>query len=260
MRAEHLTLLLFCISFLCPSDNVSIWPQFTHSSRPLYQPPPPSAGRFVGEPKTKWNEDGRTMTLLEDFSYSDPDGLSWNAEKGSTVDGASIPKPFWSIIGGPFEGVYRDASIIHDAACNDKYRSWEATHEMFYRAMLTSHVPSSTAKVMYAAVYFFGPRWEIKREALIEAGESIDAVVAGIESQVHSTSSVAKVRSEIIGFAGPSKVRVTVTFVPTAQPKNLTEFGRLKKMIEDGETTQPGSISLEKIRGYRFAKFSDKSH
>ncbi len=62
-----------------------------------------SPGYFVGVVKTLWKEDGRNMTLLEDLSYVDPDGLEWKAPAGSTTDGASIPQMAWSIIGGPFK-------------------------------------------------------------------------------------------------------------------------------------------------------------
>jgi hypothetical protein len=74
---------------------------------------------------------------------------------------ASIPKWAWSFIGGPYEARYRDAAVIHDVACVEKKRSWKATHEMFYFAMLAAGGLYDTwqTKVMFAAVYHFGPRW-----------------------------------------------------------------------------------------------------
>jgi Protein of unknown function (DUF1353) len=39
---------------------------------------------------------------------------------GAIVGGASIPQVFWSIIGGPFEDKYREASVIHDYYCEQK--------------------------------------------------------------------------------------------------------------------------------------------
>ena len=43
---------------------------------------------------------------------------TWTAPKGAKVDGASIPQLFWTPIGGPFEGKYRYASVIHDTECD----------------------------------------------------------------------------------------------------------------------------------------------
>src|SRR5215475_10347325 len=60
-------------------------------------------GHYNGEPVTKWNPDGRTMTLLTELRYIDPKGEVWVAPIGSVVDGASIPRYLWSIMGGPFE-------------------------------------------------------------------------------------------------------------------------------------------------------------
>ena len=52
------------------------------------------------------------MTLLDDFGYVDPGKITWKAPKGHKIDGASIPPVFWSFIGGPFEGKYRNASVV----------------------------------------------------------------------------------------------------------------------------------------------------
>src|SRR5206468_8282310 len=70
-------------------------------------------GYFDGDPVTKWNPDGRTMTLLTELRYTDPQGFVWIAPIGSVVDGASIPRYLWSIMGGPFEGKYRNRSEEH---------------------------------------------------------------------------------------------------------------------------------------------------
>src|SRR5262245_19425098 len=72
--------------------------------------------QYNGETITKWNSDGRTMTLLGELRYTDPHGEEWIAPIGSIVDGASIPRYLWSIMGGPFEGKYRNASVLHDVA------------------------------------------------------------------------------------------------------------------------------------------------
>jgi Protein of unknown function (DUF1353) len=103
--------------------------------------------------------DGRRVHLLVDVSYVDPAGIHWLAPKGSIVDGASIPQPFWSIIGGPWEGKYRFASILHDVACDEKKRPWDQSATMFYNAMRCSGVNDLKAKTMYYAVYEFGPHW-----------------------------------------------------------------------------------------------------
>jgi hypothetical protein len=119
-------------------------------------------GRFVGHVKTEWLEDPRLMKVLEDFGYEDPSGKLWTAPAGAEVDGASIPQAFWSIIGGPFEGEYRNASVVHDIACDRKQDSWESVHRMFYEACLCGGTDPTKAKVMFAAVWLFGPKWKLK--------------------------------------------------------------------------------------------------
>jgi Protein of unknown function (DUF1353) len=122
-------------------------------------------GFYNGEPVTKWNPDGRTMTLLTELRYTDPKGNVWVAPIGSLVDGASIPRYLWSIMGGPFEGRYRNASVLHDVAYGDKKRPWQDCDRMFYHAMRCSGVSAVEAKTMFYALYKFGHHWKfpIKR-------------------------------------------------------------------------------------------------
>jgi len=103
---------------------------------------------------------GRNIELDEGFAFLDPTGLDWPVPKGTVADGASIPQVFWSIIGGPLDGPYRNASIIHDYYCDMRTRTWQATHRMFYDAMIACDVDPTKAKIMYFAVRWGGPRWE----------------------------------------------------------------------------------------------------
>jgi hypothetical protein len=116
-------------------------------------------GHFVGTVKTEWIEPDRKMRLLDDFSYVDSKGATWPAPKGSVVDGASIPQVLWSVVGSPYTGEYRNASVVHDVACVQRDRPWGDVHRMFYEACRAGGVAEQKAKLMYAAVYHFGPRW-----------------------------------------------------------------------------------------------------
>ncbi|HZA37561.1 MAG TPA: DUF1353 domain-containing protein [Candidatus Baltobacteraceae bacterium] len=131
-------------------------------------------GYFNGEPVTRWNPDGRTMTLLNELRYTDPQGFTWVAPAGSEVDGASIPRYLWSIMGGPFEGKYRKASVLHDVAYGQKNRPWQDCDRMFYYAMRCGGVSAVEAKTMYYALYRFGNHWKfpIKRARAVKVGRA----------------------------------------------------------------------------------------
>ena len=131
---------------------------------PTTQTPTSEYGNFIGRVVAEWLQDGRLMKLVEPFAYLDSKGQRWDAPAGSIVDGASIPQFAWSIIGGPFEGRYRNASVIHDIACVQHQRDWQDVHNVFYMGMLASGVDRMKAKIMYSAVYHFGPRWPAVRE------------------------------------------------------------------------------------------------
>ncbi|NDC53526.1 MAG: DUF1353 domain-containing protein [Planctomycetia bacterium] len=119
-------------------------------------------GSFDGRVVARWHDDGRDMTLVEPFAYVDAAAVRWIAPAGAVVNGASIPRPFWSLIGGPFEGRFRNASVVHDVACVERTRAWRQVHRMFYEACRCGGVGAVEAKTMYYAVYHFGPRWRLE--------------------------------------------------------------------------------------------------
>jgi hypothetical protein len=131
-------------------------------------------GRFEGEVIAVWDTDGRNMTLRQDFAYIDSQERRWLAPANSVINGASIPQGFWSLIGGPFEGRYRNASVVHDVGCHRMTESWEDVHQMFYEACLAGGVEETQAKMMYYAVYHFGPRWQTVSETGLEMQQTSD--------------------------------------------------------------------------------------
>lgn len=126
-------------------------------------------GYFSGPIETRWENDGVTMVLLNELRYTDPYGEVWVAPAGSRVDGASIPRPFWSLIGSPFSGKYRNASVLHDVAYEQQNRPWEEVDRMFYNAMRCSGVGAVTAKTMYYSLRRHGRHWKHRQAA--PAGE-----------------------------------------------------------------------------------------
>jgi len=124
--------------------------------------PAASAQHFSGEILLR-PLDGRYMELRKDFLFFDKDKKTWKAPKGYKTDGASIPRVLWSLVGSPFTGHYLKAAILHDVYCDLKSRDWRLVHNMFFEAMIASDVNVTQAKIMYYAVYRFGPRWVVDR-------------------------------------------------------------------------------------------------
>jgi len=110
--------------------------------------------------------------LKNDLTYTDPSGTRWRAGKWiegrpetvetGTTDGASIPDWAQRIVGEPFSDEYLKAAVVHDHYCykENHVRTWRQTHRMFYNAMLSLGVDKTKAKIMYAAVYLGGPKWQ----------------------------------------------------------------------------------------------------
>jgi hypothetical protein len=152
-----------------------------------------SYGRFLSQPKTEWLDD-RKMRLLEDFVYVDPNENPWLAPKNSEIDGASIPQPLWSWIGSPFTGKYRNASIVHDVACDKKDKPPNAVHRMFFDACLAGGVPEKDAMPLYYAVARYGPKWKVEMRTMMMAGAGPDD---GDEPQTADVPVTVSIPSEV---------------------------------------------------------------
>jgi hypothetical protein len=123
-------------------------------------------GKFSGDPCTRWLTevgDDRNMEILEDFTFTDPAATVWSAPAHSVVNGASIPRPLWSVVGSPYTGDYRRASIVHDVACglaggDDVKR--RAADRMFYHACRTGGCSVREATILYLGVRI-GAAWSV---------------------------------------------------------------------------------------------------
>ena len=116
--------------------------------------------RFEGKAVTEWlQREPRKMRLVSEFSFIDENGVCWTAPKKSIIDGSSIPRLFWRVIGSPFVGLHRRASIIHDVYCVTKSRPHSEVHRMYYDAIRCDGVSKFKAKLMYNAIKIGGPKW-----------------------------------------------------------------------------------------------------
>ncbi len=123
----------------------------------------PDQQRFEGDVITKWlmhpGQD-RKMELQQEFAFIDSKDVTWPAQTGDVVDGASIPEVLWNrVVGTPFVGDYRRATVVHDVAVSKQLYSSRQAARMFYEAMLEDGTPRARAWMMYMAVRLFGPRW-----------------------------------------------------------------------------------------------------
>lgn len=117
-------------------------------------------GRYKGELVVKQlnDPDGRSFEVRQPFAYIDPAGKRWPVPKGAKTNCASVPRAAWSIF-PPCAGRHLKAAVVHDYYCVTRSRAWQAVHRMFFDALLASGISRSSANIMYAAVYMFGPKW-----------------------------------------------------------------------------------------------------
>ena len=117
-------------------------------------------GKFSGEPEARWltesDEPDRRMRLLGEFWFSDPRRKELKVPAGyDDMNGASIPRALWSLVGSPYTGDYRRASIVHDKACDDAGEDKgkrRAADRMFYHACREGGCSIRQAIILYVGV------------------------------------------------------------------------------------------------------------
>lgn len=207
--------------------------------------------------------DGRRAKLLKDFTFVDAQNRSWVAPAGDTVDGASIPHLFWAVIGGPWEGKYRFASIVHDRYCNvHEGRSWQDVHRMFYEACLAAGTDELLAKIMYAAVYHFGPRWgdesrgaeelaELiapERKRLAEEAETVESATMRSRSPQISTrafpapAAAPTQRQQAVMVLAPRRKAPGIQMNAASMPATLGKWDRIREFLRQHPDASPQDI------------------
>jgi len=115
---------------------------------------------FTNTVKAEWLEDSpRDMRILEDISFFDSNGVEWLTPYGAIINGSSIPRAFWSILGSPYVGNHRMASVPHDYGYQTREREKDVTDEMYYDALIFKGVPHIKAHAMLLALQSTGSTW-----------------------------------------------------------------------------------------------------
>jgi Protein of unknown function (DUF1353) len=178
-------------------------------------------GAFIVEAKP------RPLFKIEtDFRFKDPNGLLWSTPAGTSVDGASIPQFFWSFIGGPFEGPYINASVIHDYYCQTKERTAHDTHRNFYYGMRASQVPEWKASLMHWAVSTFGPSWMLERRIVMKQTCASPPGLPATCSSVPA-SEVVLVTSPPIDLSDPDVLAAAISKTNAVARTLLTSNGKV---------------------------------
>lgn len=97
------------------------------------------------------------MILQEDIYFIDNANRKWLVPRGATINGATIPRALWHIIGSPYVGLYRRASVIHDYFVGENnpavpYSARREADKMFYEACLKDGCSKREAAILYTGV------------------------------------------------------------------------------------------------------------
>lgn len=165
-------------------------------------------GAFSDDPMTRWlslpGDKDRKMEMLADFTYVDWAGKPWKTPIKHQIDGASIPRALWTLVGSPYEGMYRRASIVHDKACEDAVGDGAArkrADRMFYQACRTGGCSKWQAAILYVGVRIGA---NFSRAGLIDSEESLSP-------RLNETPAESQMQTALQQIAGSPEVAAATT-------------------------------------------------
>jgi hypothetical protein len=97
----------------------------------------------------------RGLRLIEDYETT-VCGVRILVPAGFDWDGATIPRAFWSIVGGPFDPQIVAASLVHDWLYWTHQVSRGLADRIFYELAKEAGCSSFRRRSMYRAVKIFG--------------------------------------------------------------------------------------------------------
>lgn len=169
----------------------------------------------------------------ESLTFTDEEGRTWTAPKGTWTDGASVPRFALAITDGRFDQRFLKAAVIHDAYCqrinesraSGQYRQerWEDVHKMFYDACKAGNTPEKRAKSMYAAVLVRGPRWGTRATIFHKSYDAALLAFSGVENWIKKDNPSPK---EIIAYVEKREP-------PLEDPSALNGMGSVSYMRGD---------------------------
>ncbi|MCP5002385.1 MAG: DUF1353 domain-containing protein [Planctomycetes bacterium] len=120
----------------------------------------PKDPSFFGNLTLEIDEDKFQAVTNGDLGFVDSSGKKWIVPKGEVINGAYVPRVYWSQLGSPLNSAYTIPLALHEFYSTIKTESSETVNHMFYEALLKAGVSELKAKMFYVAVTNFGPRWK----------------------------------------------------------------------------------------------------
>ncbi len=110
-------------------------------------------------------DNGKKRMLLSDYIYEN-NKYKITVKKGFITDGASIPKPFWSILSSPFDGSLTYGAVIHDGLYTKMTLPRKECDKLLKEMALEKGYNKIKTIIAYYAVRLFGKsHWDKDTEA-----------------------------------------------------------------------------------------------
>jgi len=209
------------------------------------------------------------MELTSDgLTFVDSRKVEWVAPKGTWTDGASVPRLALFITDGRFQEEFLKAAIVHDAYCQEfnkarckdqfQKRPWRDVHRMFYEACLAGKTSSLKAKLMFAGVWWGGPRWDdpqshlqsVDDEVLQIGYRSCERFIEGNDPSVQEIESWMDRREPIIVEVAKQQSKFMEALNSQDQATAEVALDRSEKELNRALAAMPNDLMVLNLKGY----------
>ncbi len=238
----------------------------------------PTPGSFTPTAITLKEVPGKNLKELQDDSlrFVDQMGKHWIAPKGTWTDGATVPRLALWFSGGRFEEEFLKAAVVHDAYCQefnadrcpDQYQkeSWKKVHRMFYEACVTGNTNASKAKLMFAAVWLAGPRWDDPdRDMQIVPNEVLRAGFDDCKAWIEEDNPTREQIESWMDNREPTVLAVSKLQSETLKAFSTRDLAKVDRTLEQSEELiaeglekAPRDLMLLNLKGYHHKNLAIK--
>ena len=223
----------------------------------------PSAISFVTVP-------GKNLMELttDGLKFVDSRKVEWVAPKGTYTDGASVPRLALFVTDGRFQEEFLKAAIVHDAycqgfnksRCKDQFhrRPWRDVHRMFYEACLAGKTSPLKAKLMFAGVWWGGPRWddpkrnlEVVDDAVLQMGyRSCEQFIAGTDPSVETIESWMDEREPVLIEVATLQAKYMEALNANDEAAAEVALAESDKALNQALARMPDDLMVLNLKGY----------
>lgn len=203
--------------------------------------------QFVGKVFVEWLDDekGRNMKLTKPFVFKDGSGVDWKVPANTIINGASIPQYLWTILGSPYVGKYRKASVVHDHFWKDEATDEQKAVDWMFKEAADAE-GATNSWLLYAGVRCCGRTIRVFGRKILKRKVTLSSAKT-ITTRQCSKNEIGQLICKTFTKTQPPVIATRIEIINKGQTKKISQPLPEKKVKELFDWIEKEKPDQEKI-------------